>query len=225
MDVIEKFSKTAALICEPVRSKILWALLDGRAYTATELSTFADISVTSASNHLAKLLDGKILKVENQGRHRYFSFASDDVAYAVEALAQLSNPSPNVRNLKPTGIKYCRTCYDHLAGYIGVLLVEAMEDNDLLKKDGNQYLITKKGWEWFGKLGIFQSDYENIRRPLTRQCLDWSERRNHLAGKLGADLMEIMMQRKWFTKVQFSRELFVTSKGRQEIYELLRVTI
>lgn len=227
MDVLEKFSKNTALICGPVRAKILWHLLDGKAYTATELAAFANISITSASNHLSKLLEADFLKVEVQGRHRYFTFSNSDVAYAVEALAQLSKISTTEKLIdnKPTGIKYCRTCYDHLAGFVSVQLVEAMEKKGYLKKDTKQYLVTKNGWEWLRQFDIIQSNYNDIRRPITRQCLDWSERRPHLAGQLGSDLLLTMFKKKWFKKVQFSRELIVTAKGRQEIYELFGVTL
>jgi DNA-binding transcriptional ArsR family regulator len=227
MDVLEKFSKITALICEPARAKILWSLLDGKAYTATELAVFANISATSASNHLSKLLEADFLKVEVQGRHRYFTFSNTNVAYAIEALAQLSNlsASEKVMRNRPTGIKYCRTCYDHLAGFVAVQVTEAMEEKAYLRKDNKQYLVTENGWEWLAQFDIKQSNYDNIRRPVARQCLDWSERRPHLAGQLGADLLKMMCMKKWFKAVQFSRELVVTAKGRQEIYELLGVDL
>lgn len=225
MDVLDQFSKTTALMCEPVRARILWSLLDGKAYTATELAAMADTSTTSVSNHLAKLLAADMLKVEVQGRHRYFTFAHADVAYAVETLAQLSKATPALKEVKPTGIQYCRTCYDHLAGFVGVQLVETMEHRGYLKKDDKQYLVTKKGWQWFRHFDIKQTDYENIRRPVARQCLDWSVRRPHLAGQLGADLLKIMLWKKWFKTVQYSRELVVTEKGSREMYELLGVSL
>lgn len=227
MNEIENFSKNSALICEPVRAKILWSLLDGKAYTASELAAFANISNTSASNHLSKLLEADFLKVEIQGRHRYFTFSNADVAYAVEALAHLSkvNATEELKDKKLTGIKYCRTCYDHLAGFVGVQLVEAMVKKGYFIKDAKQYVVTKSGWDWLQLFDINQNNYINIRRPITRQCLDWSERRNHLAGQLGADLLQKMFEKKWFKKVQFSRELIVTAKGRKEIYELLDVAL
>jgi DNA-binding transcriptional ArsR family regulator len=227
MDVLEKFSKITALICEPARAKILWSLLDGKAYTATELAAFANISTTSASNHLSKLLDADFLKVEVQGRHRYYTFSNVNVAYAIEALAQLSNlgASEKVIPNRPTGIRYCRTCYDHLAGFVAVRFTEAMEEKGYLRKDNKQYLVTENGWEWLAQFDIKQSNYGNIRRPVTRQCLDWSERRTHLAGQLGADLLVAMLKRNWFKEVQFSRELVVTSKGLQEIYDLLGIAL
>ena len=224
MDVEENFIRISALICEPARAKMLWNLLDGRAYTATELSVVSEISPTSASNHLSKLLEADIVKVELQGKHRYYSFSKPDVAYAVESLANLVNNGSTNKLKKETvisGIKYCRTCYDHLAGFVGVNITEALEQKSYIKKSGTTYLVTEKGWKWFIQFDISKNDLNNNRRLLTRQCLDWSERRPHLAGQLGAILLERMLQRKWFRKVQFSRELIVTPKGRQDVYELL----
>jgi len=228
MDVQEKFILVSGLICEPTRAKMLWNLLDGRAYTASELSSIADISATSASNHLARLLEADIVKVEIQGRHRYYSFSNPEVAYVVEALANLVNSDSGNKDKKEiavNGIKFCRTCYDHLAGYVGVKVVEALEQKRYIKKSGTLYTVTTKGWNWFSGLDINKNDLENKRRPLTRQCLDWSERRPHLAGQLGATLLEKMLQRKWFRKVQFSRELLVTPTGRKELNELLGISI
>ena len=228
MDVQEKFISVSGLICEPTRAKMLWNLFDGRAYTASELSSIADISATSASNHLARLLEADIVKVEIQGRHRYYSFSNPEVAYVVEALANLVNSDSGNKDKKEialNGIKFCRTCYDHLAGYVGVKVVEALEQKGYIKKSGTLYTVTTKGWNWFSGLDINKNDLENKRRPLTRQCLDWSERRPHLAGQLGATLLEKMLQRKWFRKVQFSRELLVTPTGRKELNELLGISI
>jgi len=228
MDVQEKFILVSGLICEPTRAKMLWNLLDGRAYTASELSSIADISATSASNHLARLLEADIVKVEIQGRHRYYSFSNPEVAYVVEALANLVNSDSGNKDKKEialNGIKFCRTCYDHLAGYVGVKVVEALEQKGYIKKSGTLYTVTTKGWNWFSGLDINKNDLENKRRPLTRQCLDWSERRPHLAGQLGATLLEKMLQRKWFRKVQFSRELLATPTARKELNELLGISI
>jgi DNA-binding transcriptional ArsR family regulator len=229
MDVEERFILIAGLLCEPTRARMLWNLLDGRAYTATELAVAADVSTTSASNHLAKLLEADLLKVENQGRHRYYSFATSEVAYVVESLANLAKDGSLERS-QPTvsnsnGIKYCRTCYDHLAGFVGVTIVDAFEQKGFLKPTQTAYSITERGWKWFEEIGIFQDDLARKRRPLTRQCLDWSERRPHLAGQLGAKLLEETLNRKWFVKIQFSRELVVTPKGRKELLDLLEIKL
>lgn len=220
------FISVASLLCEPSRAKIVWNLLDGRAYTASELALISDLSPSSVSNHLSKLLNGNILRVDVQGRHRYYSFANSDVAYAVESLANLANgnsPSKLNKQLIKTGIKYCRTCYDHLAGYVGVSITEAMVEQGILVKSENIYLVTKKGWDWFLQFEISESSLEKKRRPLTRQCLDWSERRPHLAGYLGAVFLEKMLENHWLKKVKFSREIVITSKGSQKINDLLGV--
>jgi len=228
MEIEEDFVVLTTLICEPNRAKMLWNLLDGRAYTAGELALTADVSKTSASNHLSKLLEAGIVKVQNQGRHRYFSFSKPEVAYVVESLANLAGemPSRNIERITPPGgVKYCRTCYDHLAGYVGVLITEGMESNALIEKYGDAYKITKKGWVWLESVGVSRIKVEESRRPLTRQCLDWSERKPHLAGHVGALLLEKMFEKDWFRRVKNSRELVVTSLGSKAIYELLQVKI
>jgi DNA-binding transcriptional ArsR family regulator len=228
MEVEEIFISISALICEPTRAKMLWVLLDGRAYTASELAIAAAISATAASNHLSKLLDADIVKVEIQGRHRYYSFSKPEVAYVIESLANLASEkivSKDKKTVLTNGITFCRTCYDHLAGFVGVKVVEALEKKTFVKKSGTAYIITEKGWQWFAKFEIDKDDFINTRRPLTRQCLDWSERRPHLAGQLGAVFLEKMLQKQWFRKVQFSREMVVTAKGREELYHLLGVVL
>ncbi len=222
------FISVASLLCEPSRAKIVWNLLDGRAYTASELALVSDLSPSSVSNHLSKFLSGNILRVDVQGRHRYYSFANSDVAYAVESLANLANenlPPKLNKKLVKTGVKYCRTCYDHLAGYVGVTITEAMVEQGFLIKSENIYLVTKKGWNWFLQFGISENSLEKSRRPLTRQCLDWSERRPHLAGHLGAIFLEKMLENNWLKKVEFSREIVITSKGSQSINDLLGVLL
>ena len=222
-----KFVDVAALIGEPARAKMLWNLLDGRAYTASELAMAADISGTSASNHLAKLLDADLLKVERQGRHRYFSFSKPEIAYVVESLASLSGHSSKKieRETAVTGIKYCRSCYDHLAGHVGVKITEALEEKKAIRKHANCYLVTNSGWKLLAELDIAKGEMINNRRPLTRQCLDWSERRPHIAGQLGAMLLDTMLEKSWFKRMRFSRELIITTKGRSEIQKLFGVEV
>lgn len=222
-----QFVKLAALICEPSRAKMLWSLLDGKAYTASELAMLADLSFTSASNHLSKLLEADLLTVSSQGRHRYFSFAKPEVAYAVEALANLSDQKTKsvAGNNAHSGIKYCRTCYDHLAGFMGVTITEALVNKKLLVEEEKGYLVTAKGWNSFADMGIVKEDMIRNRRPIARQCLDWSERRHHLAGQLGTLLLNKMMQKRWFKRVAHSREMLVTPTGQKELYGLLRIEV
>lgn len=121
------------------------------------------------------------------------------------------------------GFNYCRTCYRHLAGYVGVTISEAMEEQGYLKKSDSIYLVTKRGWEWFEQFDISENDFKKSRRPLTRQCLDRSERRPHLAGQVGTVLLDKMLDNSWFTKVESSRELILTSKGRRWLHMHLGV--
>ena len=221
------FVDIAGLIGEPVRAKMLWNLLDGRAYTASELALAADISGTSASNHLTKLLAADLLKVEKQGRHRYFSFSRPDIAYVVESLASLSGPSSKKmeRETVLPGIKYCRSCYDHVAGFVGVKIAEGLERKKAIRKSASLYLVTNSGWKLLADLGIDKNEMMANRRPLTRQCLDWSERKPHLAGQLGARLLNSMLDRDWLKRMKFSRELIITTKGRSEIKKMFGVDL
>ena len=228
MDAEDLFVSITAVICEPTRAKMLWNLLDGRAHTAGELAIVAEISSTSASNHLSKLLKADVVKVETQGRHRYYSLSKPEVAYVIESLASL-NVDKNKEKYKPkspqNGIRFCRTCYDHLAGYVAIKILESLEKNKHLIKTETAYDVTTKGWRFFSEFGIVKQTFTKNRRPLTRQCLDWSERRPHLAGQLGADLLDKMREKKWFRNVQFSRELVLSAKGSKDLYDLFNVTL
>src|SRR4030095_5720160 len=222
-----RFVDIAGLIGEPARAKMLWNLLDGRAYTASELAIAADISGTSASNHLAKLLEADLLRAEKQGRHRYFSFSRPEIAYVVESLASLSGGSSSKmeKEITPPGIKFCRSCYDHLAGFVGVRITEALEKKKAIRKSANSYLVTNSGWRLLAGLDIDQTELMKNRRPLTRQCLDWSEGKPHLAGQLGAILLSKMFERNWLKRIRFSRELIITTRGRGGIQRLFEIEV
>ena len=127
--------------------------------------------------------------------------------------------------MNSNGFSHCRTCYKHLAGYVGVALAEAMEAKNILKKSENIYLITTEGWVWFSKFGISKNDFKNSRRPMTRQCIDGTERRPHLAGQLGDVLLEKMISKGWFDKVALKRELHITPNGRQSLKDYLGIDI
>jgi DNA-binding transcriptional ArsR family regulator len=227
MDVEEQFSHLASLIGEPARSKMLWSLLDGRAFTATELSLMADVSPQSGSMHLNKLVQAELLVVERQGRHRYYKFSSREVAYAIEAIANLlpAEKAVSKENLLANGhIKYCRSCYDHLAGRIGVAVTEGLLDRALIAPEGTQYIVTAPGLKWFTRLGIDIDELKTRRRAFAKQCLDWSERRHHIAGSLGAVLLEKMLDEDWIRKTKNSRAIVITSQGEKKLYELLGLT-
>ncbi len=218
----ERFAKLAVLIGEKARAKMLWHLLDGRAYTALELAGFANISKHSCSNHLKKLVNENILKVEKQGRHRYFRLFDKQVARALEGIAFLTSQQPKnkvaiVDHLDKTGIRYARSCYDHLAGNLGVALQESLVNQGFLELSEGKYNCSELGKEKFRTLGIFIEDLRGLKRKFAYPCLDWSERKYHIGGALGASLLHHMIKADWLRKKMHSRELILTSKGRHEL--------
>lgn len=225
MDEKAKFIELAGLINEPTRASMLWNLLDGRAYTASELAIEASISASAASNHLSKLLEANLIKVEKQGRHRYFTFSRPEVAYTIESLASLvegfSLESSKRKTPDRKGITYCRTCYDHLAGYTGVQITDALINRNLISMEGAEYRVTENGWNWAAQIGIYPADFTKSRRPIARQCLDWSERRMHIAGQFGARLLTVGIEKQWYKSVQHSRVLIPTAVGRKQLHVLL----
>lgn len=230
MDVSDQFKSLASLVGEPVRATMLWNLLDGKAFTATELAIGADVSPQSASMHLNKLVKADILTVERQGRHRYYRFSKPEVAYVIEAMANLlpadkmkKEASENVSSMN--SIKYCRTCYDHLAGKIGVTITEQLLKKNIVKVSGKGYDVTSKGTKWFNNLGIAIDEVKCEKRVFARQCLDWSERRHHLAGALGAALLNKMLTLGWLRKIKGSRAVIITSKGQEGLYETLNLVL
>jgi DNA-binding transcriptional ArsR family regulator len=228
-DEIEKhFGHIASLIGEKSRAMMLWNLLDGRAYTATELATNADISFQSASNHLSQLINAGLLRSEKQGRHKYYRFASDRVAQAIENIAALM---PVSVSLKPVagqhtaGIRYARTCYDHLAGKLGVQVTGVFLKNKWLIAYDDRYELSSAGQRLFESLDIDISATQQQNRKFAYPCLDWSERNHHLAGALGAALLDSMISKDWIRKVKHSREIIVTGNGRIEMGKRFKISL
>ena len=228
MDTEEQFGQMASLLGEPARARMLWTLLDGKALTATELALRAEVSPQSASMHLGKLVQAKWLSVEHQGRHRYYQLASREVAYAIEAIANLlpqEKRDPAAAPLTNGHIKYCRSCYDHLAGKAGVAVTDALLGRKLLLLTDGRYEVTAAGIQWLAALGIDTGDLQRQRRAFARPCLDWSERRHHLAGSLGAALLEKMLTDDWLRRVRHSRAIIITAKGEKKLSQLLGLSI
>lgn len=209
-------ARIAALIGEPTRAEILLALLGGEALTATELAQCADITKQTASAHLARLLDADLLRVASQGRHRYFRLADADIAHVLETLLGVAARSgkPSVRRgPRDAGLRKARVCYDHLAGELGVRMLESMIAQGLLTTSKTSLEITPVGQNEFAKRGIDIEGMQDQRRPLCRQCLDWSVRRHHLGGALGAALLTDVFANGWARRSRDSRAIVFTVHG------------
>jgi DNA-binding transcriptional ArsR family regulator len=208
----------ASLIGEPVRAKILWSLMDGRAYTARELAIGVDTSPQNLSMHLSKLLRAGLLSVEVQGRHRYYTFSRAEVADVIEAMANLIPAGQAAKKDADTiPIKFCRTCYDHLAGKVGVLIMESLIRQRWMVYRDRELEVTQKGLQWFKEWGIDCEEVARQRRSFAKPCLDWSERRHHLAGALGTALLEKMLAEHWLRRTANSRAVVVTARGQQAL--------
>jgi DNA-binding transcriptional ArsR family regulator len=211
----------AAAIGEPARARMLYCLVDGRARTSTELALVADVAPSTASVHLQRLQAERLVKVAAQGRHRYYTLDSANVAATLESLSVLAGgPRDVLMPRVPGRLRAARTCYDHIAGALGVSLharLEAIGWVSLTHKPDNSCEVTKSGAAGFSTLGIDIGPLQKLRRRLAYGCVDWSERRPHLGGALGAALLEAALKKKWVVQERDSRALSITNFGRREM--------
>jgi DNA-binding transcriptional ArsR family regulator len=224
----DQFIKAAGLIGDATRAAIMWTLLDGRAFTATELSIAVNTSPQNISMHLGKLLEANLLSVEKQGRHKYYRFSSTEVAYVVEAMANLI-PKPEISSKKKTEnyppVKYCRTCYDHLAGKIGVALADSLLEQKIIIEKNTTFEISPEGEKWFSDFGINLEEAQKQKRIFLKPCLDWSERRYHIAGSVGTLLLNKMLEQDWIRRTKDSRAIIITGKGEKELLKNFKIVI
>jgi DNA-binding transcriptional ArsR family regulator len=214
-------SSIAAAIGEPARARMLYCLADGRARTSTELAMLADVSPSTASVHLQRLMATRLVKVFAQGKHRYYSLEGPNVAAALEALSVLAGGTrdtfvPNT----PEPLRAARTCYDHIAGSLGVALHDRIRMMGWLagdSSDASAYQLTARGATGLQGLGVDVDAARALRRRFAFACVDWSERRPHLGGALGAALLKVALERRWVTQELDSRILSVTMLGRREM--------
>jgi DNA-binding transcriptional ArsR family regulator len=238
----------ASLFADPTRARILTALSDGRALPASVLADEAGVAASTASEHLARLVDGGLLSVERSGRRRYYRLAGERVVAAIESLALLAPRHP-VRSLRAAtraaALRRARTCYDHLAGRLGVAVTESLlERRALVRTDGrygteradgdrlsspvpvHPYQLGPAADDVFGALGVDVAAVtaQSSRRPVLRFCVDWSEQRHHLAGGLGAALLSRMHDADWVRSLPAPRAVELTASGRQVVGAVLGVT-
>ncbi|HTS83474.1 MAG TPA: helix-turn-helix domain-containing protein [Usitatibacter sp.] len=217
--------KIAALLGDRARSEILTALLGGQALTATELAEVASIAKQTASGHLSLLVDAKLIAVEKQGRHRYFRLADDDVAQLMEALLGVAYRAGALRlrsSPREPALRKARVCYDHLAGDLGVLAFDAFRKHRWIAHDESGLTLSKSGAEFCRELGIDVDAARTSRRPMCRVCLDWSARRHHLAGQVGAQLLERCYELGWAKRRRGTRIVDFTPRGEREFLRLFQ---
>jgi DNA-binding transcriptional ArsR family regulator len=210
----------AALIGDRARADILTALMSGKALTAMELADVANVSKQTASSHLAKLMDRKLLTQAKQGRHRYFRLASEDVAHLLESLMGVAQRVGETRlktGPNEPALRRARVCYDHLAGDVGVQILDSMQQQRIVNVIGEGIELTSRGNEFCNELGIEIESLRKLRRPLCRACLDWSVRRHHLAGSLGAALLARFVARGWAKHLRNSRVVTFTAAGERAL--------
>lgn len=223
MAIDPDISRIAALMGEPARANMLARLMSGQALSAGELAKAAGVTAPTASGHLARLIDGGLLSVEKQGRHRYYRLAGPGVASAIEALMVLSSQAVQERvRTGPSDIQLrrARVCYDHLAGEMGVALFNRLADFQLIDLQADGITVTPKGKREFASFGIDIDTLERAKRPICRTCLDWSERRPHLAGGLGARVLARIFELKWARRLEGSRIVRFTPRGEAKIKAL-----
>lgn len=207
-------TRIAALIGDPARANILTALMSGKALTATELAGEAGVTPQTASSHLKKLMDGGLLTLRPSGRHRYYTLSGEDVATALEALMGLAAGHGHLRTRtgpKDAALREARVCYSHLAGQRGVQMFRAMRAQGCFAFSADGVALSNRGRAFVTDFGVDLGSLDKGRAPLVRECLDWSARESHMAGKLGRAMLTRMQEVGWATKqpqsrvVQFSR--------------------
>lgn len=222
-------ARIAALIGDTARAEMLSALTSGQALTATELAGIAGITKQTASAHLAKLLDAQLLQMQAQGRHRYYQLADDDVARLLESLMGVAFRAGAVRlrsSPREPALRSARVCYDHLAGDYGVQVLDSLLKQRLLsatREQPQQLVPTPEGEAFFGDFGIDVAQLSTLRRPLCRRCLDWSERRHHLAGAMGAALLQRLFTLGWARRAKDSRIVSFTAPGERQLRQHFRL--
>ncbi|MGH6703982.1 MAG: ArsR/SmtB family transcription factor [Bradyrhizobium sp.] len=226
MKVGPDIAMVASLVGDPARSNMLTALMTGRALTASELAHQAGVTPQTASSHLAKLEAGGLIEQEKQGRHRYYRLADPDVAAVLEGLEGLAARAGHLRvrtGPKDPALRRARVCYDHLAGDLGVQMLDSMKRQRLLRQRKQDIELTAEGGRFLVEtLQISADDLAHPRRPLCKTCLDWSERRHHLAGTLGAALLNRFTELKWAARdaTPGSRVVNFTRQGEKRFAAL-----
>ncbi|MNK63194.1 Helix-turn-helix domain protein [compost metagenome] len=220
----------ASLASDASRAAILTALLDGRLHPAGDLAYMAGIKPQTASFHLGRMVEAGVVSVTKQGRHRYYGIPDQQVAQVMESLLSISRPG-EIRSLRQAQqdeqIRLARTCYDHIAGNLGVQIANSLLQLGVLEADQgqDQFTLTEKGEEFFSRLQIDAAEVKRRRRSFSHKCLDWSERQYHLAGALGEALLYKMIELQWIQRLPYTRAIRITDEGRKGLREIFLIEI
>jgi len=220
MDTIPDIAAIAGLIGDRARATILMGLMDGRALTATELSRAAGVTKQTASSHLSKLVNARLVAVESVGRHRYFRLTDHDVGSVVEGLVGLAHRVGSVQvdaGPPDPALRKARVCYDHLAGDLGVLVFDSLREQGVVRATAKRVTLTERGDEFCRSMGIDLEALERARRPLCLACLDWSARRPHLAGALGAATLDRIFALGWARRGKGTRVVLFSALGERAL--------
>ena len=210
-------ARIAGAIGEPARARMLFCLMDGHARTSTELAIVADVATSTASAHLNRLRAERLVKVIIQGKHRFYSLDGPKVARVLEGLSVLvEQPRPKFVPNTPTRLRAARVCYDHIAGHLGVVLHDRFRQLNWLT-GADSYDLTAEGVNALEALGVDVEEMRRLRRRFAYACLDWSERRPHIAGALGSALLRTALKKRWVTQDLDSRAIRITNVGRREM--------
>jgi DNA-binding transcriptional ArsR family regulator len=223
-----QIAEVAALVGDPARANILVALLGGRALTATELAHAAGVSPQTTSGHLGKLFTARLIVLMKQGRHRYYRLAGPQVAHMLESIMNVALDGPprfQPRSKLDDAMRHARTCYDHFAGVLGVGIADAMVAREFVVLGDEAGEVTPAGMEFLAKLGVDVSAARAKRRVFCRPCLDWTERRSHIGGVVGAAFTRRCFDLKWVERIGDSRALKITAAGRRGLMESLVLAI
>lgn len=232
MDVMDSIdgaaAKIAAAIGEPARARILYCLMDDRARTSTELAAVAEVGTSTASTHLERLENARLVTVEAQGRHRYYRLAGPEVGAILEGLSAIAGASsPRFIPRTPNRLRAARTCYDHIAGTLGVRLHDRLLESEWVTRPAGAaaYDLSERGRRKLTELGIDVASLTDRRRRMAYGCLDWSERRSHLGGSLGAALLNLAVGRRWLSRDLEGRALSPTALGRREFHRWFAIDL
>lgn len=222
---VEALTTIGALVADRTRATVLVALMDGRARTAGELARHAAVAPSTISEHLARLVEAGMIETAAQGKHRYFRIANDDVGLMLETVGgiELTPKRPTAPLARaPQELRYARSCYDHLAGELAVRIHDRLIDNGHLERVDGTLGFTSAGHSLFRDLEISSQPTDTRRAPI-RPCLDWTERRDHLAGPAAAALFQTLLDRRWITRGTRPRSIRVTSTGHNELAGVLGI--